>query len=231
LTNVFASPHLLQLLVLHWREISTDINAASATRHLLTDHKVVMNTLQILDLLPNLEFLQIAYMSAQGHRHTRKDTLPTKTLRVVAFRESTVRRHLLQNITSNQHLESFLYIPGHATMVAGPSAYFSGRQVASYLGSSQKSFRFLSSYLMTDTEHPGKCRQLYSTSATDSGRYSRLRQPRASQRELPRHPPWYRRNRASGRHRGPAQGASSYFTQKVDPESFVSNVTWVFDGR
>ena len=127
---------------------------------LRTDHKVVKNSLQILDLLPNLEFLQIAYMSAQGHRHTSRDTLPTRKLRVVAFRESAVRHRLFKKITGSQHLESFLYIPGHDAMVADPSAYFSGRQVASYLGSSENSLKFLSSYPMTDLEHPGKCGQL-----------------------------------------------------------------------
>ena len=114
------------------------------------DNKVVRSTLQILDILPNLELLLLRGMNVQGHRHGAEDTLPSKKLRIVSFRGCAVRHRLLKKIANGQRIKAFLYIPGHSQLQVNKGATFSEKQVLGYLESSKHSLKSLIMFPMTD---------------------------------------------------------------------------------
>lgn len=99
-------PHLEKLLIngltpfpiLDWHHFFSRTNEALQSLKILSlcgsyvaeNDKVVKTTLQILDILPNLVHLRLRNISAQGHRHSTDDTLPSRNLRNVMFNQCAV---------------------------------------------------------------------------------------------------------------------------------------------
>lgn len=110
------------------------------------DDKPVKNTLQILDILPNLECLQLAHISAQGHHHNSEDILPSKKLRDVHIVGSAIRHRLLKKITASQNILTFLHVPGGSQINVNEDAVSSETQITTYLESLKYSLRKLTLY-------------------------------------------------------------------------------------
>ena len=71
---------------------------------------VFMATLQILDILPRLQFLFLSNMSVQGHRHTLEH-LPSKEVRQFMFYNCAIDHRLLKKMFFGQQVKSLHYIP------------------------------------------------------------------------------------------------------------------------
>lgn len=112
--------------------------------------------MQIVNILPNLWFLQLAGMSVQGHRHSAKYTLPGRKLKIVSFRDCTVRHRFIKKITDGQRIERFLYTPGSPQLRVNRGATFTEKQILGYLESSEHSLESLLLYPMGDFEQTCK---------------------------------------------------------------------------
>lgn len=127
------------------------------------DGRVVKTTLQILDILPGLEALRLFNISAQGHRHTGADMLPSKKLRSVSLSQSAVRHRLIGKIANTQQIRYFQYTSDHPPMHVNPGAAFTGTQITDHLKSSHSSLRTLKLSPMIDYQSFGKCSTLLIT--------------------------------------------------------------------
>ena len=122
--------------------------------HIAKEERVVKTTLQILDILPNLEHLQLQGLSAQGHRHTADDSLPSKKLHIVVLYDCAVRHRLLKKIADGQNIRTFLYTMGKRQLSGNRGAIFSAEQIAGHLESSKHSLRGLTLCPLLQSAHP-----------------------------------------------------------------------------
>jgi hypothetical protein len=142
-----------------------------------SDDKPVITTLQIIDLLHNLELLQLVNMSARKHQHSGQDVLVSRKLLRVSFPESAVSHRLLRKVVNGQRLESFLYTPGYLPFQVNPSAAFSEQQVLSYLDSSTSSLKTLILHPLNDYGHSSRFKSMterLKLKHTDIQRYKTL---------------------------------------------------------
>ncbi|KAF3050658.1 hypothetical protein E8E11_007730 [Didymella keratinophila] len=161
-------PRLEKLLVdgltpfplLDWHQFFSRIETAVRSVKILNlwcarvrnEERPVKSTLQIVNILPNLWFLQLAGMSVQGHRHSAEDTLPGRKLKIISFRDCAVRHRFIKKITDGQRIERFFYTPGSPQLRVNQGAAFTEKQILGHLESSEHSLESLCMYPMGDFE-------------------------------------------------------------------------------
>lgn len=110
--------------------------------------------MQILDITPRLQWLFLANMSVQGHRHT-VETLPTTKLSHFCFSNCAIRHRLLKKMFAGQEVKALLYIPNfQAIKTINTGAAFTEAQITELLGSSRQTLRKLTLYPTDPSDVP-----------------------------------------------------------------------------
>jgi hypothetical protein len=126
--------------------------SASALRNLTTlridssittpTEPVVMNNLQILDILPELESLQLFDIGAKGHKFTM-DTLLSDNVKCFVFNNCGMSLRLLRKMLNNQQLVTFEYLPVRNRHKVGPAAELSATDMVALLAPSKPTLKKL----------------------------------------------------------------------------------------
>ncbi|KAI1516780.1 hypothetical protein Ptr86124_003717 [Pyrenophora tritici-repentis] len=93
----------MPLCRLSWFRIYGSINTIS--------EPMVKSSLQILDMMPDLQKLRMSEMAIGEHSLASHRTLPSRKLRNVNFRQCGVDVRLVQKLLDGQQLHHFIYVP------------------------------------------------------------------------------------------------------------------------
>jgi hypothetical protein len=102
-------------------------------------------TLQILDLLPNLEGLVLSNLTVELQQDAR-NSLPTKSLQMVSLRNVGLQSATLHKMLDSQRLRRFRFVPGPGQSGAMPCGRLSADDFISCLAGSQTTLQSLSVY-------------------------------------------------------------------------------------
>ncbi|KAH6642790.1 hypothetical protein C7974DRAFT_447583 [Boeremia exigua] len=111
------------------------------------EHEPILQTsMQVLDILPQLQILCISNMSVQGHRYTVA-SLPTKAIRTLWFSRCAICHRLLAKIFANQKPETLVYLPRHREIqTIHSAATLNENQITTALGEAKNSIQKLCLY-------------------------------------------------------------------------------------
>ncbi|KAF1844603.1 uncharacterized protein K460DRAFT_404892 [Cucurbitaria berberidis CBS 394.84] len=114
---------------------------------------VVKTSLQVLDILPNLQDLQLFDIAIGGHQFT-VNILPSKKLSSVVLSVSAVSLRLLRKLLDGQQLTHFTYLPGCRQVHTTKLAAFSAEDILTRLASSKTTLKQLAFFPIGSPNEP-----------------------------------------------------------------------------